>query len=554
MNAETRDGTVSLREADGGLRQRLGRVGSWVDGLPSKRAIALLLACSTVVWALQSVAWPVVAGRDLGTYLRYYAQMWDWHAVFPQAMVGRTPGAPLVLGLMLELGPTAIEVLMAVLFVASVLSWTLVAASWGRRASALVAATLLLYPGYGALFHQFSSDALSAAAFAFWSLAAVRISLRPTTLRFALLGLGAVALVLIRPGNQVLLVVGLVALLLGGVWRGRIARTIAFYAVAVAFLALWAGNNAVRYDDFTVARGANIGVPFLRAFSVDRIVSPENGAASRRLADAVQRRLLPEEPYRSYRIGVNDFFSSGSDRMMEDVASFTDRTFGWESDYAILREAGLEAVRKHPRAYARGVAGTLWQLLRSPAYVTPPQPSGDGGAGGTSTPSDTITVAGRTLPKPSEGDLIPSSHQGLWVSTPDNRIREVWTSPTDHHLVFRDPEDAVHAEQIDSRMGRLSSRLPQASGNATLAHRLNQAAYRFPPPASWLLVGLVAVCARRPRNVSIPLVLSVAGFLLLFVTALGYPAQGEYSMPVVPAFALLAGVGLLGPSGARKSG
>ena len=253
----------------------------------------VLLGVALVVWILQSVAWPVVAGRDLGTYLRYYAQMWDWHAVFPQAMLGRTPVAPLVAGLTLEVGGLAVEVLMALLFVGSVLSWMLAATAFGRRAAALVAAILLLYPGYGALFHQFSSDALSAAGIALWALAAVRVSLRPSALRFTLLAVGVVVLVLIRPGNQVLLVFGFTPLILGGAWRVRLARSAAFLGAAIALLAAWAGLNAARYDDFAVARGTNIALPFFRAFVEDRIVAPENGPASRRLARAVERRLLP---------------------------------------------------------------------------------------------------------------------------------------------------------------------------------------------------------------------------------------------------------------------
>ena len=398
------------------MKKVLARFDSWIDNLTPARGALVVVGLALVVWALQSIAWPVGAGRDLGTYLRYYAQMWEWDAVLPQAMLGRTPGTPLVTGLVLELGPVAVEVLMALLFVASVLAWTIAAAAFGRRAAVLVAAILLLYPGYGALFHEFSSDALSAAGFALWALAAVRVSFRPSAVRFMLLGVGVVALVLIRPGNQVLLAFGLAPLVLGGLWRVRIGRSAAFLGAAIGLLALWAGHNAVRYDDLTVARGASIALPFYRAFAEDRIVSPENGPASRRLARAVAQRLLAEEPYRSYGIDLDEFFSSGSDRMMEDVASLTDREFGWDSDYAILRDAGLEAVREHPGTYAAGVADTLWLLLRTPAYVTPrSRAGGDGsrGGGGEEGEAETIVVNGRVLPKPSEGELIPGSRQGL---------------------------------------------------------------------------------------------------------------------------------------------
>ena len=278
-------------------------------------------------------------------------------------------------------------------------------------------------------------------------------------------------------------------------------------------LALWAGHNAWRYDDFTVARGTNIAVPFFRTFMEERIVAPENGPSSREFAAAVEEHLLPEEPYRSYGIDVDTFFSSGSGRMIEDAASLTDRVFGWDSDYAILRKVGTEAVREHPGAYARGVTETMWSLLRGPAYVTPPS-SGGGGASAAGEP-ETVVIDGQVLPKPSEGQPIPGSRQGLWTSTPDNRIEEVWTSPTDHHLIFRYPEDEARVEHVDSEVARLIGRLPDRAGNAELAHRLNQAAYRFPPPGLWLVVGLVAVVWRRPRGVRVALALAGASLLLL---------------------------------------
>src|SRR5262245_62106158 len=530
-------------QAPGRIRVWGQRLGSAIDSADRTRALALLIGASVVVWILQSIAWPVIAGRDLGTYLRYYAQMWDLHAVLPQAMVGRTPVTPLVAGLTLEVGGFAVELLMAVLFVASVVAWTLTAAAFGRRPAVVVAALLLLYPGYGALFHQFSSDALSAAGFAFWSLAAVRISLRPRAAAFALLGVGLVLLVLIRPSNQVLLAFGLLPLFLDGAWPERIGRSAAFLATAVALLFLWSAHNAWRYDDFTVARGAGIIIPFFRAFEEEKIVSPDNGPASRKLAEAVEQHLLTEEPYRSYGIDLDTFFTSGSGRMTEDAGSLSDRVFGWDTDYKTLQEAGIEAVKKHPGTYAKGVARTMWSFLRSPAYVTVSSSSGSASEAPAVEP-ETIVVNGRELPKPSEGQPIPGSHQGLWSSTPDNRIREVWTSPTEHHLVFERPGDAARVDDVNATVERLSKRLPDRSGNATLAHRLNQASYRFPPPGLWLLIGLVAVAFRRPIGTRVTLALAIVSVLMLFVTALGVPAVGEYAMPVSPTVALLLGVGL----------
>src|SRR5690606_26517935 len=98
-------------------------------------------------------------------------------------------------------------------------------------------------------------------------------------------------------------------------WRARLARSAVVGVVAIALLGGWAFLNGARYDDVTIARGGGAVMPLFRAFVTDRIVSPDNGPASRKLAAAVERELLGLEPYRSYGIDLEEFFSSGSARM-----------------------------------------------------------------------------------------------------------------------------------------------------------------------------------------------------------------------------------------------
>ena len=57
---------------------------------------ATVFALALVVFGLRSIALPVLPGRDFGTYIAYYVQMWDWHSVVPMSMLYRTPLAPLV--------------------------------------------------------------------------------------------------------------------------------------------------------------------------------------------------------------------------------------------------------------------------------------------------------------------------------------------------------------------------------------------------------------------------------------------------------------------------
>jgi hypothetical protein len=284
-------------------------------------------------------------------------------------------------------------------------------------------------------------------------------------------------------------------------------------------------------------------VPFYRVFGVDRIVSPANGPASRELATAVRRNLLSVEPYRSYRISLEQFFSSGSVRMYRDLIGLSDRAWGWHSDNAILRRVAFEAIQKHPGRYARGVARTVWSLLKSPVYG--PSSSADGNEAGVP-PSKTIRVNGNRLPKPSEGQPIPAPHQSNLYSTPDNRIHVVWTSPVAHRAVFSTIRDQRRFRQIRAGVAGLLRDLPTHDGNDTLSLRLNQISHRYPWPVIWLGVGLLAVLIRRPRRAWAALSLAAGALLVIVVTALGEPDVPEYAAPVIPAFVFLAAVGLLG--------
>ena len=262
------------------------------------------------VWWLQALVMPLEAGRDFGTYLGAYAQLFHSHPIDLGYLLGRTPLAPLIAGALLDFGGGVLaEPVMSLLYATSILAWFLTARTFSRRAALLVAAVLLAYPGYGILFHELSSDSVFAAAFALWSLLVVRVLRAPTPLRFAYVGAGLGVLVLIRPGNQVLLVLVLRAALarcdLGA--RGSCPPP-PFVVAALVLIGGWALHNGLRYDDYVVARGGNQTVPFYRAFVTDRIVRPENGSASRELANAVRTRLLPQEPYRSYGITLQRFF------------------------------------------------------------------------------------------------------------------------------------------------------------------------------------------------------------------------------------------------------
>jgi hypothetical protein len=525
-------------------RQRIAGVVDSLERLAERPLGALILfALGLVVYAVQAVGWPLVSGRDLDEYLYDYIQLLDRHPLLPWSMLFRTPVTPIVAGVSLDVaGGAFAEPLLAVLFAGSVVAWSLAARAFGPRVALLVALALLIYPAYGLMFHELSSEPMFAAAFAGWALLVTRAAARPSVGRFAFAGLGVALVALVRPGNAVLLAFVLFAFFLPGRLAERTKWAGAFVFAAIVPLAAWAVLNGMRFGDYTLARGGNGVIPFYRAFITDRIVSPENGPASRKLASAVQHHLVTRNPYKAYGVTTKKVFSSGSFRIHEDLYVLSDQVFGWKSDYSVLRKAGIEAVRAHPGKYASGVLHTVWQELSKSYFRVPP--GSHTGANRSSRPA-TVRVNGRRLPAPTEGQPIPAG-QSVWISRPDNRIRDVWTSATHHHFVFLDPRDKPRFAQIERERNELFAALPDRKPNGQLLLRLNQLSRWFPRSIIWLAVGLIALLIRRPRGAATLVALALSALLVIVLNALGLFADLHFALPVAPAFVLFGAGALLG--------
>jgi hypothetical protein len=495
----------------------------------------VLFVVALAVYAVQAVGWPLVGGRDLDEYLYDYIQFFDWHPLLPWSMLFRTPVPGLLDGAALDFaGGFFAEPLMAILFAGSVLAWAAAARRFGTRAAVLVAVALLVYPAYALIFHEVSSEAPFAAAFALWAWLVVRATRAPSAASWALAGAGVALLALIRPGNAVLLAFVVFPLAVAGPRRAG-----AFLAAGLLPLLAWAVLNGVRFGDYTLARGGNAVIPFYRAFITDKIVRPNNGPASRRLAEAVREHLVTRDPYKSYGVTAAEVFRSGSFRIHEDFYLLSDEYFGWETNYSILRKAGVEAVRTHPGAYVSGVLETIWQQLSESYFRSPPPQPGPAQA------SPTVDVQGRELPAPSEGEPIPGG-QSVWISRPDNCIRDVWTSATEHHFTFCKPQSKRRFDEINHKLAQLFDNLPTRTGNAELALRLNQASRWYPRLLIWITVGLIALFWRRPQGGRTLVALAVAALFVIVLNALGLFADPRFALPVAPAFVLFGSCALLG--------
>jgi len=556
----------------------------WVG---SRGSAVAVFALALVVFALQSAFLPTYPGRDMARYLQTFFQLGYDVPVYPAVLNSRGPLSALGVGVPLEIGGWAAEAWLAVLYALSIVAWGRVALTFGARAAIATSALLLVYPGYGILFHQLASDALFAAGFAGWSVLAARAIRRPSLVTFATAGVVLGALVLVRPANQVMFVIVLLPLLLRAPLLERLAYAAAFFIPAVVVSQAWRVFADLRWGDavalkpstgllglavlavplllpspwrvrtaavtavLVVAAVAVRGVPgetpsqythsvirnesnqFLyRSFELDRIMAPENGPASRRLARIVRRELLRREPYRSYGIDVHEFFASGSDRVFGDLTGV--------APAADLAAATREAIRRHPRTFVSSIGHTLWDQLANRSVFAPeelaPAPP----------PQPEVAAGGQQLPQPTEGQPIPASRIGPLLWTPGGQAYEVWTSATEHHFVFTNPKDKRRYDKLGADVERLSVRIPTRDAVQGVTHRANQASHRFPPPAVWLLLGVVGLAFRRPRGALVAIAPAFAGLVVIVATALVAPAVAEYAAPVSPAFILFAAAGVLG--------
>jgi hypothetical protein len=327
---------------------------------------ALVFGLCVLVYWLYWRIFAVHQGRDFGTYISYYVQLFAAQPADQMLMEFRTPGAPLFFGLLDALGGLGlVTVALCLLFaLGHTLVFVTVARLWNRIVAWLWLTVVMCLSAYNWAWHTVASESPYCFAVLLLTWAALRAMERPTRARWCVCGLLVFLGVMIRPGSQLFAILCLAPLLLGELaWRRRLELAAAFVLPLAVLLLVYAGTNYARYGDFVVARGGNALIPGYRVFILDHLMRPDRGPASARLARAVAEDLLPRPLYRRYGIDLDVFFRSGDSAMYNDLIALSDRFFGWDSDYAVLRDAAWEAVRAEPWTYLKSIGRTLWVVF-----------------------------------------------------------------------------------------------------------------------------------------------------------------------------------------------
>ena len=225
-------------------------------------------------FGLQSVVLPVGLGRDMGRYVQTFRPVSGTRSRScprPSARAGPSPRSES--GSRSTLGSAAAEIWLATLYAASIVAWCAVARLLGARAAILTAALLLVYPGYGILFHGLASDALFAAAFAGLGSSSVESNSPSVHQDVPLSPVSgwARSCSFDRP-NQVLIVMALLPFALHAPWRLRVQWAVAFFVASAVVTQGWKGFMTLRYGDVGGLRPS--GAVLVTAFALLPLLVP----------------------------------------------------------------------------------------------------------------------------------------------------------------------------------------------------------------------------------------------------------------------------------------
>jgi hypothetical protein len=462
---------------------------------------------------------PLREGRDMGTYFLWFRDLLQIEPEFPLLMLFRTPLTPLFYGICFEfLEETGIELVLALLYAGSITSLFAVLQEFSSLAAwslnVLVGANLWLFRWFNAV----GSETLQTVLLCLW------FSGTFFAMRSARSGVWAGSAVLVflmvlnRPGNQTFVLSFALPFFIANPAIGRrFTLSAVFLATYAALHFAFCFFNQLRYGEFCVARLGDAHLPFYRLFVQEHRISPDNGPASRELAQFVETKILTNPIYVQYEITRDIFFRCSTQRMFNSLV-YTFQKEG-NSTFSLLQRAGMESLWHDPKGsllrYLDHLVTVFDYRDRKPLKISDLRDIGRAFA------QEREKLYGyyaeKRLALPTEGDLVPP--MPLFLER-EGRRHENW-----------------FGLKHTAKEWRVSTAAPLSSPGDTLF----EISRKLIPNYYWFLFGALCLLMVRlagPIDTRIPLLTAVA-LIGLLVTLFG-SVQWEFRYPFDPLFTVFA--------------
>jgi|GEM_PF-3272037 len=308
---------------------------------------------SAVFFIFSALVIGIHAGRDMATYELYYRQFFMTYPPLVLLQLFRTPGAPFFYGPLFDLGGwMLILIITGILFVIGMSLFYLIVARWNKWMALITLFLLLLRYYYMQNILSVSSESIMALVVLYWLYFLIKAFHRFENRDWSLVGIIIGILIMVRPDNSVMMLSFFLPLLY---WEKGIniivKRCLACMLPCVIIILSYASYNYLRFDFFGVAALGNVHLPFYRTYVQEGLIRPENGPASQKLKEIMQKKILTKKVFQDYGVSIDDMFVYSTDRMFQHVMNEVYLEEGWKNHAVLLRKAAWEAATANPRDF-----------------------------------------------------------------------------------------------------------------------------------------------------------------------------------------------------------
>ncbi len=301
------------------------------------------------------IIWPLHAGADANTYIYYYLDSFNSSPVYHQLMCFRTPIAPFFYGILLSFCGTYItSIILELISLSSIFLIYLILIPWSKWLARIASTIFLLMIPFHIQFHQVGSDGIFGYLVIVFCMLFINAIINNKIKYWILLGVIIALLTLTRPAGIIFSIVLIAIPFLKLGWKKTLTCILVFLISFGFLLSGYVIYKGVRYSDFSISRGFN-NTTFYRIFGLqESAIKEENGENTKKFIEIIKNDVLTTEVYKNYNVTIHDFLTyKPNGRFTSDSIAIVDIKEGWDTNYKLLFEVSLEAIKAGPWSFLK---------------------------------------------------------------------------------------------------------------------------------------------------------------------------------------------------------